>query len=178
MLKLKLLFVIFFAYQACQPIGKEENVQSNEDKVTIAIDTTLPKMDTVFKRAAMDSSVSEQAKIKIDIVPSIFRVEAIEKDAVYRLVNGASYSINFGTPYKLEKFVNQKWEEIPFREGAIFTRSMKVLKPSEQIELTFGLAFLFDQELLQRGKYRMVKEVWKSGNNSKKTMLFTEFLIE
>jgi hypothetical protein len=91
--------------------------------------------------------------------------------------NLANYSIRpvyYGARFSVEKWVEDRWEEVPAPEDLRFTLGILVVKPFSSTEL-FYPASLFT-ETTGGGAYRIVQDVWMGDSRTaKRHELYCEF---
>lgn len=71
------------------------------------------------------------------------------------ITNNGKNDVYYGLQYEVEKFENNKWVKVPFKDGGMFIEIAYVLKPRETNTQSIPLDNL-DQKLTT-GKYRVVK---------------------
>src|SRR5699024_406935 len=126
-------------------------------------------IDTTVINMAEDSMKFESTKIKLEVIPSLFKDNEIDKNAVYRIFNGENFPISFGLDFHIEKLIDKEWRKVPCHPNAITLRPMLGLQPGQQKESPIGLAYLFEPKNLGPGQYRLIKPVMKKEDLNKKT---------
>ncbi|MGP4079215.1 immunoglobulin-like domain-containing protein [Pseudalkalibacillus sp. R45] len=93
-------------------------------------------------------------------------VEAVELE----ITNHGENEYTYGSQYTVEKYVDQSWSEIPFKDNVGFNMILYTLKPNNTNQQTIYLKLLDHQ--LDKGKYRIKKDFTKNKTN---TTLTAEF---
>jgi hypothetical protein len=93
-----------------------------------------------------------------------------------KLTNYAIRPVYYGARFSVEKWVEDRWEEMPAPEGLRFSLGISVVWPFSSVEL-FYPASLFT-ESSGDGLYRVVLNVWVGyPQNAKEHPLYCEFTV-
>jgi hypothetical protein len=93
-----------------------------------------------------------------------------------KLTNYSIRPVYYGARFSIEKWVEDRWEEVPAPEDLRFTLGISVVRPFSSVEL-FYPASLFT-ESSGDGVYRIVQNIWVGDSqNAKKYALFCKFTV-
>ena len=178
MKQFNLLFILFIVFTACNNNSNKENVLSNKKNQATNLKSVKSKnIDTTVIKMTEGSMIFKPTKIKLEVIPSLFKDNEIDKNAVHRIFNGENFPISFGRGFQIEKLIDKEWRKVPFHPNAITLKIMLGLLPGQQKELPFGLAYLFEPKNLGPGQYRLIKTVMKKEDLTKKINLKAYFEI-
>lgn len=76
------------------------------------------------------------------------------KEIKVDITNDSKQDVYYGLQYEVEKFENNKWIKVPFKEEPIFIESAYILEPGKTNNQVISLSNLKELTL---GKYRIVK---------------------
>lgn len=89
-----------------------------------------------------------------------------------KIVNSGNNQIGFGEYYTIEKYVNNTWYEVPFKDNRGFDDILHIIKPGKTTKEIIDLSVL--KYSLIKGKHRIIKEFYSDGD---KLELAAEFSI-
>jgi hypothetical protein len=93
-----------------------------------------------------------------------------------KLTNYSIRPVYYGARFSVEKWVEDRWEEVPTPEGLRFTLGIAVVRPFSSVEL-FYPASLFS-ESSGDGLYRIMQDVWVGDSrNARKHALYCQFTV-
>lgn len=91
--------------------------------------------------------------------------------------NKSDIEYNYGESFTLEKKIDGKWTNVPFKNGYTFNSVAYVLKPNGTREIEYPINQLTGD--LESGDYRILTDVQKDNTNSYNSYLMTaEFTIK
>jgi hypothetical protein len=152
---------------ACKGIGKEvtDTFINSSEKMHMGESTAFYLTDCsnendkhvllyVPKNKLPNKVEKEEAKFEMRIQKEIYDKPVDE--ITVEIKNFGSTEITFGTYFWVEKFENDTWNRVPFKENKSFTDIGLHLNPGETYKQIVHLQML--NERLTEGKYRIVKE--------------------
>lgn len=93
----------------------------------------------------------------------------------FTVVNNTDEQWNYGTDYKVEKYVDNQWKELSFKPNIVFTSVSKIFPANSSEIIEHTLTSL--SEPISAGKYRITKDF--SDSEHKNTVSKSiEFTIE
>lgn len=87
--------------------------------------------------------------------------------------NNGNKDVVYGASYSIEEYKDQRWEQIPFKDGVAFIEIAYVLQPGIGKEEIINLDNL--EKKITKGKYRIIKEFYI---DDKKENIKCEFTVE
>lgn len=91
--------------------------------------------------------------------------------------NKSDIEYNFGEGFILEKKVNDKWTNVPFKNGYFFNSIAYILKPNSTRDIEYPINQLTGD--LEKGNYRILTDVLKDNVNSYNSYLLSaEFIVK
>ena len=103
---------------------------------------------------------------------SVAGKDAEMKNITVTIWNGTENQIMFGREFSLEKLENGDWKKVKFKENVAFTCEGIMLNPGQHMGLSVALDACFER--LEKGKYRISKQIYLQNGNEN---IFAEFTL-
>lgn len=146
---------------------------SNGTKVK---DATSPKESTKQSETMGKKSIDTVNEIFMEIQPKEFN-RLDEKKAVYKIHNNSQAILEMGSHFRIERFENNEWREVPFIETLGFPDMLYAIDRGSTDEYPLLISLVIGKEQERKGKYRVRKNVWSKGETDKKIELTAEFFV-
>lgn len=130
-------------------------------------------------KSSMSKDTVANENISLEIIPNTFEGKRIaDINIVYIVNNKASYSIQYDTRYKIEKYTGTRWKKGLFMDNIAFEDVLYHLEPTKSQEFKMAIPKILKNNTIEVGSYRIVKEVWPENREHKKTTLRVKFTVE
>lgn len=118
-------------------------------------------------------SVSISQELTLEMITDQTEYPSSTKEIAFEIKNTGPATVNFGTPYYVEKREQGTWFEIPFKENMAFTEIGLMLAAGEAYQEKVNLSVLHFP--LASGEYRVIKRFYA---NEKEIMLAVVFQVK
>lgn len=126
-----------------------------------------------------DKSVgSQRSDILFNIKPNVLSLADSIKRIHYRITNNSEKEVHCGLDFWVERFEDESWKEFSFKEELVIPSVLQIVPINQSFEDAIVISTLYHQTDIQRGKYRLCKEVWRENERDKKIILTAEFKID
>lgn len=139
-------------------------------------DTENPKETFRQTEAVEEKDVDTVQEIFMEILPKEFH-SLDEKKAVYKINNNSRAVLEMGSQFRIERFENNGWHEVPFIETLGFPDMLYAIDKGSAKEYPLLISLAIGKEHERIGRYRVRKEVWSREEVDKKLELTAEFFI-
>ncbi len=130
-------------------------------------------------KSSMSKDTVINGNISLEVIPNTLERDRIADISIVYIVNNkTSYSIQYDTRYKIEKYTGSRWEQLPFKDNIAFEDLLYSLEPTNSQEFKVAIPKILKSSTIDAGTYRIVKEVWPENREHKKTTLTTEFTVK
>lgn len=163
-LAVTLTIASFFGCQ--QPLQSNSNTQDNLKETKDLVETQ------------MINSNERKTDISLRIVPNKFRAGDDNKKALFILTNSSDKMIGFESYYRIDKYSDGEWTEVPFNPMIVFQDLAHGVEAEFSREYPIWLSIDLGERQHEKGRYRVTKVVWPIDHKEEKMSLTAEFSIE
>ncbi len=132
-----------------------------------------------FSGCLNSEEVKENSNNSDDVLLTLKENTLTTKGATFILKNKSNKEYTYGPEFIIEKMVDEKWTEIKFNNQFSWNSVVYSLKANEEKEIDVDWSLLYNE--LTNGKYRLVKKIFKEGDNLdsevRTTYLYSNFEI-
>ena len=166
---IKKIIYVFSIVTLCASCSYEG--RAKRESVTTVVDESKTEKTT----EAEDEILSDE--VIMTVSPNKFK-NAEEKIISYTITNNSSKDLNFDSRFRIERNEKGAWKLVPFIENLGFNDLLYGVQKGNSIREPIHISVSIGKEHTEKGRYRIVKEVWPVKKRDSTISLMAEFVVE